>query len=137
MLRHHYITDQREIIALANFIQNLQKEMPRSFRSQQRRATVTTASNKVQLTQSISASQALLHSEKPEPFTPEGFGTPHGSTELSSELVVWYYPPGRHVNTKNNTKGFATRLLRRGRRKLQEPKATKLPQPFIRITRLR
>ena len=24
--------------------------------------------------------------------------------------MVWYYPPGRHVNAKNNKKGFATRL---------------------------
>jgi hypothetical protein len=65
----------------------------------------------VQLTQSISASQALLHPKNPNPSYPEGFGTPHGSTELSSELVVWYYPPGRHVNAKNNKKGFATRHL--------------------------
>jgi len=70
----------------------------------QRRATVTTASNKVQLARSIAAA-ALLHLENPNPSNPEGFGTPHGSRELSSELVVWYYPPGRHVNAKNNKKG--------------------------------
>jgi hypothetical protein len=76
-----------------------------------RRATVTTAGNKVQLTQPITASQALFHPENPNPSKPEGFATPHGSRELSSELVVWYYPPGRHVNAKNNKKGFATRQL--------------------------
>jgi hypothetical protein len=26
---------------------------------------------------------------------------------------VWYYPPGRHVNAKNNKKGFATRPFHR------------------------
>jgi hypothetical protein len=110
MLRHHHVPDQREVIALANFIQNLEKKMPRSFRAQQSRATVTTAGNKVQLAQSIAASQALFHPENPNPSNPEGFGTPHGSGELSSELVVWYYPPGRHVNGENiETKGFATR----------------------------
>jgi hypothetical protein len=31
--------------------------------------------------------------------------------ELSSELSAWYYPPGRHVNAKSNTKGFATRTI--------------------------
>src|SRR6202046_5886609 len=83
--------------------------MPRAFRSQQRHAAITTASDKVQLTHSITAAQALLHPENPNPSNPEGFGTPHGSRELSSELVVWYYPSGRHVNAKNNTKGSATR----------------------------
>jgi hypothetical protein len=111
VFRHHHISDQREIIALANFTQNLQEEMPRSFGSQQRHATITTASNKVQLAQSITASQAWLHPQNPNPSNPEGFGTPHGSRELSSELVVWYYPPGRHVNAKNNKKRFATRHL--------------------------
>jgi hypothetical protein len=53
----------------------------------------------------------LLDPENPNPSNPEGFGTPHGSMELSSELVVWYYPSGRHVNAKNNKKGSATRLL--------------------------
>ena len=112
VFRHHHISDQREIIALANFTQNLQEEMPRSFGAQQRHATITTASNKVQLAQSITASEAVLHPQNPNPSNPEGFGTPHGSRELSSELVVWYYPPGRHVNAKNNKKRFATRLLR-------------------------
>jgi len=56
-------------------------------------ATVTTASDKVQLPPSIAASQASFHLENPNPPNPEGFGTPHGSSELSSELVVWYYPP--------------------------------------------
>jgi hypothetical protein len=27
--------------------------------------------------------------ENPNPSNPERFGTPHGSRELSSELVVW------------------------------------------------
>ena len=63
----------------------------------------------MQLSESIAASEAWLHPENPNPSNPEGFGTPHGSRELSSELVVWYYPPGRHVNAKNNKKGFATR----------------------------
>ena len=55
------------------------------------------------------ASEALFHPENSNPSDLEGFGTPHGSSELSSELVVWYYPPGRHVNAKNKKKGFATR----------------------------
>jgi hypothetical protein len=111
MLQHHHVPDQREIVALSHFTQNLQKEMSSPLRSQQRHATITTASNEVQLAQSITASQALFHPENPNPSTPEGFGTPHGSRELSSELVVWYYPPGRHVNDENiETKGFATRL---------------------------
>jgi hypothetical protein len=55
------------------------------------------------------ASEALFHPESPNPSDLEGFGTPHGSRELSSELVVWYYPPGRHVNAKNNKNGFAIR----------------------------
>jgi hypothetical protein len=109
VLRHYHISDQREIKALSNFTQYLEKKMTRSFRSQQRHAAIATASNKVQLAQSITASQAWLHPENPNPSNPEGFGTPHGSRELSSELVVWYYPPGRHVNAKNNKKGFATR----------------------------
>src|ERR1700735_2459548 len=109
VFRHHHISDQREIIALANFTQNLEEEMPRSFRAQQRHATVTTASDEVQLTQYIAASEAVLHPQNPNPSHPEGFGTPHGSGELSSERVVWYYPPGRHVNAKNNKKRFATR----------------------------
>src|SRR5580692_11350950 len=98
MLRHHYIPDQREIVTHSNLTENLEKEMPSPFRAQQRRATITTAGNKVQMSQSIAASQALLHPVNPNPSTPEGFGTPHGSRELISELVVWYYPPGRHVN---------------------------------------
>jgi hypothetical protein len=65
---------------------------------------------KVQLTQSIAASQALLHAQNPNPSHTRRVRHPHGSSELSSELVVWYYPPGRHVNAKNNKKGFATRL---------------------------
>jgi hypothetical protein len=85
--------------------------MPRSFRSQQRHATIATAGNEMQLGQSIAAAQVLLHARNPNPSNPEGFGTPHGSRELSSELVVWYYPPGRHVNAKNNKKGCATRLM--------------------------
>jgi hypothetical protein len=105
MFRHHYITDQREIVALANFIQNLEKEIPSPLRAQQRRAAITTACNKVQLAQPIAASQALLHPENTNPSYPEGFGTPHGSRELSSELVVWYYPPGRNVNAKIIRKG--------------------------------
>jgi hypothetical protein len=84
----------------------------RSFPAQQRHATITTANDKVQLTQSITASQALFHPENPNPSNPEGFGTPHGSRELSSELVVWYYPPGRHVHAKNNKKRSATRRLK-------------------------
>ena len=101
MFRHHYISDQCEVVALANFTENLEKKMPRPFRSQQRHATITTASDEVQLTQSIATSQALLHPQNPNPSHPEGFGTPHGSRELSSELVVWYYLPGRRVNAKN------------------------------------
>ena len=53
------------------------------------------------------------HPERGRLLTDEGsavcFVTPHGSRELSGELVVWYYPPGRHVNAKNNKNGFATR----------------------------
>jgi hypothetical protein len=50
-------------------------------------------------------------SGKPNPSNPEESGTPHGSRELSSELVVWYYGPGRHADGENiETKGFATRL---------------------------
>ena len=109
VLRHHHVSDQREIVALANFTENLEKEMTRAFRSQQRHTTITTANNEMQLAQSIAASEAWLHPRNPNPSNPEGFGTPHGSRELSSELVVWYYPPGRHVNAKNNKKGFATR----------------------------
>jgi hypothetical protein len=110
MFRHHDITDQCKIIALSDFTENLEKELSRSFRPQQRRATITTASNKVQLPQSIAASQALFHPKNSNPSNPEGFGTPHGSRELSSELLVWYYPPERHVNEENiETKGFATR----------------------------
>jgi hypothetical protein len=41
--------------------------MPRSFRSQQRHTTITTAGNKMQLTQSISASEAWLHPKNPNP----------------------------------------------------------------------
>src|ERR1700735_3861023 len=98
--------------------------MPRAFRPKQRLATITTAGNKVQLTQSITAAQALLHPENPNPSHPEGVGTPHGSRELSSELVVWYYPPGRHVNAKNNKKRFATRpkpTQRRPQQALRSP----------------
>ena len=109
MLVHHHVADQREIIVRPNFSENLEKEMPRAFGTQQSRTPITTASNEVQLTESIAASQALFHPENPNPSNPEGFGTPHGSRELSSELVVWYYPPGRHVNAKNNKKGCATR----------------------------
>ena len=72
MFRHHYITDQREIVALANFIQNLEKEIPSPLRAQQRRAAITTACNKVQLAQPIAASQALLHPENTNPSYPEG-----------------------------------------------------------------
>jgi hypothetical protein len=67
VLRHYHVSDQREIKALSNFTQYLEKKMPRSFRPQQRHATITTASNKVQLAQSISASQALFHPENPNP----------------------------------------------------------------------
>ena len=110
MLRHHHISQQREIIALSNFTENFEKEIPSPLGTQQRCATITTACYKVQLAQPIAASQALLHPENTNPSYPEGFGTPHGSWELSSELVVWYYPPGRHVNEENiGTKGFATR----------------------------
>ena len=112
MFRYHHITDQREIVTLSNFTENLEKEMPSPLRAQQRRATITTACNKVQLAQSIAASQALLHPKNSNPSNPEGFGTPHGSRELSSELVVWYYQPGRHVNAKNNNQGFATRPVK-------------------------
>ncbi|MGD0401614.1 MAG: hypothetical protein ABSB66_00330 [Candidatus Acidiferrales bacterium] len=112
MFRHHYITDQREIAALSNFIENLEEEMRRPFRPQQMHTTITTAGNKVQMAQSITASQALFHPENPNPSNPEGFGTPHGPRELSSELVVWYYPLCRHVNGENiETKGFATRQI--------------------------
>jgi len=52
--------------------------MPRSFGAQQRHAAIATASNEMQLTQSITASQAWLHLENPNPSNPEGFGTPHG-----------------------------------------------------------
>jgi hypothetical protein len=109
MFRHHDITNQREIVALSNFTENFEKEMPSPPRAQHRPTTITTASNKAQLAQSIAASQALLHRRKPEPFNPRRVRHPHGSRELSSELVVWYYPPGRHVNAKNNKKGSATR----------------------------
>src|ERR1700735_5560820 len=112
VLRHHHIADQREIVALANFAEGHEEELPRALGGQQRHAAITAASDKVQLTQSITAAQALLHPRNPNPSHPEGFGTPHGSSELSSELVVWYYPPGRHVNAKNNNKGSATRLQR-------------------------
>jgi hypothetical protein len=109
MFRHHHVSQQREIIALSNFTEGFEEEIPRAFGAQQRRATITTASNEMQLAQSITASQALFHPENPNPSNPEGFGTPHGSRELSGELVVWYYPPGRHVNAKNNKPGSATR----------------------------
>src|ERR1700689_5827876 len=111
VLRHHHVSDKREIVALANFTENLEKEMTRAFGAQQRHATIATASNEMQLAQSIAASEAWLHPRNPNPSNPEGFGTPHGSRELSSELVVWYYPPGRHVNAKNNKEGLATRQL--------------------------
>jgi len=101
MFGHHDITDQREIVALSNFTENLEKEIPSTLGAQQRHAAITTTGNKMQLTEAITASQALLHSRNPaNPSHTEGFGTPHGSRELSSELVVWYYRPGRHVNAK-------------------------------------
>ena len=112
MLRHYHVPQQREIVALASLTEGFKEEIPRSFGAQQSRTAITTASNKVQLTESIAAAQAWFHAENPNPSDPEGFGTPHGSRELSSELVVWYYPPGRHVNAKNNKKGFATRPMR-------------------------
>jgi hypothetical protein len=60
----------------------------------------------------MTASHALVHPANSNPSNPEGFGTPHGSRELSSELVVWYYRPGRHADGENiETKGFATRRL--------------------------
>ena len=96
--------------AIQNDLATSTKNPPRSFGAQQSRTAITTASNKVQLTESIAATQALFHAETPNPSNPEGFGTPHGPRELSSELVVWYYPPGRHVNAKNHNKAFATRL---------------------------
>jgi hypothetical protein len=34
------------------------------------------------------------------------------SSDLSSELVVWYYPPGRYVKGENiHTEGFGTRPI--------------------------
>src|ERR1700735_134887 len=95
--------------AIQNDLATNTKNPRSSFGAQQSRTAITTASNKVQLTESIAATQALFHGENPNPSNPEGFGTPHGSRELSSELVVWYHPPGRHVNAKNNKKGSATR----------------------------
>ena len=96
--------------AIQNDLATSTKNPRRSFGAQQSRTAITTASNKVQLTESIAAAQAWFHAENPNPSDPEGFGTPHGPRELSSELVVWYYPPGRHVNAKNHNKAFATRL---------------------------
>ena len=51
----------------------------------------------------------VVSSRKPEPFRPRRVRHPARVEELSSELVVWYYPPGRHVNAKNNKNGFAIR----------------------------
>ena len=43
----------------------------------------------------------MPRSENPHPSKNEECGTrPHGSRKLSSELVVWYYPPGRHQEDK-------------------------------------
>jgi hypothetical protein len=95
--------------AIQNDLATGTKNPPRSFRAGQIHATKTTFSDEMQLVESITATQALFHGENPNPSNPEGFGTPHGSRELSSELVVWYHPPGRHVNAKNNKKGSATR----------------------------
>src|SRR5580704_13035160 len=49
--------------------------MARTPRSQQRHAPITTAGNKVQLTQSISSSESLRHSNPANPSHTEGFGT--------------------------------------------------------------
>lgn len=58
---------------------------------------------------SITALQRLLHSKYSLPSHPKRPATPHRPRELSSELVVWYYPPCHHVNGENiNAKGFAT-----------------------------
>jgi hypothetical protein len=81
-------------------------------RVQQSQAAIATASDEMQLAQSKATMQARLHPRNPNPSYPEGFGTPHGSRELSSELVVWYYPPGRPCQRENNRKGFATRPMR-------------------------
>ena len=70
MLRHHHVSQQREIVALSNFTENLEEEIPSTLCAQQRRATIATASNKVQLSQSIAASEALLHPENPNPSNP-------------------------------------------------------------------
>jgi hypothetical protein len=79
VLGHYDVSEQREIVARSNFTQNLEKEMPRRLRTQQRQATITTASDEVQLAEAVTASQALRHFENPNPLYPEGFGTPHGS----------------------------------------------------------
>jgi hypothetical protein len=89
MLRHHHVSQEREIVSCADFTQDLQKEIARPLGIQQGHAPVATARDEVQVSRSIAAFQAVFQRrDSAHPSTEEGCGTHSGQGTQSLRTGV-------------------------------------------------
>ena len=61
MLRHHDITDDDKLMALANLLQNFEEEIARVACPQKGTALITTCGNKVRVSSAVEAVQVGWH----------------------------------------------------------------------------
>lgn len=61
VLGHHDVPEQGKIVAIANFTQNFQELIACPLCAQERQPPVATASDEMQMAQSVAAFQAVLH----------------------------------------------------------------------------
>jgi len=61
VLRHHHVTDERELIDLANFIEDFQKHVAAARRAEKPSSAIATTGNEMQVPLAIAALRFFMH----------------------------------------------------------------------------
>lgn len=61
VLGHDHVSEKREVVAVANFPQDAEKNVAAPFGSEEGETPVTTARDEVQVARTVAAFEAVLH----------------------------------------------------------------------------
>src|SRR5574340_1831297 len=119
------VAQQREIVAVAHLPQNFQEDVATPLGSEERQSPVTTACDKVQMSQAVAALQTVFAGRsRHAPLYREGCGTPHNFTGVAPcDVLCWGELRGVRFEGAERAPPAAGGPL--------APEATPLPPPLI------
>ena len=115
MVGHDHIARERKPVTVADFTQNLHKQILGARRGQQGQPPVTAARNEVEVAQSVPATQAFRHgqlNQKPRPRNASRAAHPNFRILTRSGRIAVVSESGEET-TLWNTKARATRHVQR------------------------